>query len=168
MRTLRSALILGGLFATAMSAHAAGAVEVAFIAPASYTDGGNDLANAEENRNKIAAWLQQLGQQQLPSGEVLKIDVLDIDIAGTLLPSRRATGQLVRVARGNADYPRIKLRYTLLSGDKTLQRGEETVADMNYLRHQPEDRADDPLGHEKRMLAGWFKARFTEHRPAAG
>jgi hypothetical protein len=167
MRALRIALILTGLCLAAGPALAAGDVEVSFIAPASYTDGGNDLANAEENRDKIAAYLKQLGQQ-LRSGEVLKIDVLDIDIAGTLLPSRRATGQLVRVARGNADYPRIKVRYTLQSDGKTLQRGEETVADMNYLRHQPTERADDPLGHEKRMLAGWFKTRFVEHRPAAG
>ena len=167
MRAFRTVLILGSLVAGALPAHAAGTVEVAFVAPASYTDGGNDLTNAEANRDKIAAYLQQLGKQQLASGEVLKIDVLDIDIAGTVLPSRRAARDL-RIARGGADFPRIKMRYTLLADGKTLQSGEETVADMNYLRHQPGDRADDPLGHEKRMLADWFKARFVEHRPAAG
>ncbi|MGH8796954.1 MAG: DUF3016 domain-containing protein, partial [Caldimonas sp.] len=78
MRALRISLMLSGLLLAAGPAAAAGVVEVSFIAPASYIDGGNDLANAEENRNKIAAYLQQLGQQ-LPSGEVLKIDVLDID-----------------------------------------------------------------------------------------
>ena len=81
MRAFRIIWILGSLVAGALPAHAAGIVEVAFVTPAGYTDGGNDLANAEANRNKIAAYLQQLGQRQLASGET------DIGIVPVAVPS---------------------------------------------------------------------------------
>lgn len=168
MGAFRSALILGCLAAAAWPVYAAGTVEVSFVAPAYYTDAGNDPADAERNRNTLATYLQELGQRHLQDGEVLKIEVLDLDIAGTLRPAPRIGSGYVRIARGGADWPRIKMRYTLLSGGKAAQSGEETLGDLNYLRRSPGYRADDPLGHEKRMLADWFTARFVEHKPAAG
>lgn len=168
MRAFRLALTSACLAAAAWPVYAAGTVEVTLVAPASYIDAGNDPADAEANRNTLAAYLRELGQRYLKPEEVLKIEILDLDIAGTLRPAPRVGSGQVRIARGGADWPRIKMRYTLLADGKTVQSGEETVADMNYLRRAPGYRGDDPLGHEKRMLADWFKARFVEHKPAAG
>jgi hypothetical protein len=168
MRTLRFVFAIGCGLAVAASAQAAGKVEVAFAAPFSYTDLGRDVSDAEANRQQLSAWLQDLGRRHLQANEVLQIEVLDARLAGNLRPAPATPTGQVRIARGGADYPRIKLRYTLLADGKPVQRGEETVADLNYLRDSPAKRIDDPLAHEKRMLARWFKARFVEHQPATG
>lgn len=168
MRFVRSKLIvLCFIAAGAVPAHAAGSVEVAFVAEGSYTDAGKDPGDAKVNEATLAQFLQGLGARYLGAGQVLKIEVLDIDLAGTVRPSRRAIGDL-RIARGGADVPRIKMRYTLVAGDKVVDSGEETVAGLNYLREPPDYGITDPLRHEKRMLYGWFKARFIDHKPTAG
>lgn len=153
------------LAASALPAYAAGSVEIAFIAPASYTDAGKGLVDAKRNEDTLGRFLQGLGERYLGPDQVLKIDVLDVDLAGTVRPSRRGFDD-IRIARGGADWPRIKMRYSLLDGGKVVQNGEETVADLNYLRRSADYRDSDPLRHEKRMLADWFKARFVDHKPA--
>ncbi|HEX7438562.1 MAG TPA: DUF3016 domain-containing protein [Caldimonas sp.] len=166
MRFDRSALIsLCVLTAAALPAHAAGSVEIAFIAPAGYTDSGKDPVDSKTNEDRLARYLQSLGERYLGPDQVLKIDVLDVDLAGSMRPSRRGFDD-IRIARGGADWPHIKMRYSLVEGGKVIQNGEETVADMNYLRHAADTRDSDPLRYEKRMLADWFKARFVEHKPA--
>ncbi len=159
----RLAVLLGLTAAAAMAS--AGTVEVDFIAPTRYADAGNTLAEAQANRDTLTRYLQSLGERYLASGEALKVEVLDIDLAGTVRP--RIRGDL-RVTRGNADFPKIKLRYTLASADKVARSGEETVSDLNYLGHAADYAGSDPLRFEKRMLADWFKARFVAHKAAAG
>ena len=164
MRLNRTTFVLC-LMAVGASA-SAGTVQVDFIAPTDFADAGATLADAEANRNTLMHYLQSLGERYLAPGETLKVDVLDIDLAGTVRPSRRAHGDL-RITRGSADYPRIKLRYSLISGDKVVRSGEETVRDLNYLGHTTNYANGEPLRFEKRMLADWFKARFVEHKSAA-
>lgn len=163
----RSTLISLCFLAGAVPAYGAGSVEVSFVAAAGYTDAGKDPADARVNEATLAHFLQGLGERHLAPDQVLKIDVLDIDLAGTVRPSRRANGDL-RIARGGADVPRITMRYSLVVGGKVVESGEETVADLNYLRSSPDYGIADPLRHEKRMLYGWFKARFIDHKPPAG
>lgn len=166
MRFDRYTLISLCMFgASALPAHAAGSVEVSFVAPGSFADAGRDLADKQRNEDTLARYLQGLGARYLATDQVLKIDVLDVDLAGFVRPSRR-TGEELRIARGGADWPRIKMRFSLLEGGKVIQNGEETVADMNYLRRSVDIRDSDPLRYEKRMLGDWFKARFVEHKPA--
>ena len=59
----------------------------------------------------------------------------------------------MRVLRGWADWPHLKLRYTLQAEDRTLKSGEAELADMHY---RLGDRSSE-LGFEKRMLDQWFK-----------
>ena len=50
-----------------------------------------------------------------------------------------------------------------------VQSGEETLTDLNYTRHTSDySQSSDTLRYEKRLLADWFKARFVEHKAAAG
>ncbi len=49
------------------------------------------------------------------AGQVLKIDVLDLDLAGTVRPARRGAGD-IRIVRGGADAPHIRVRYALTAG----------------------------------------------------
>ena len=157
--------ILSLALVAAGAAHAAGTVNVEFVAPASYADAGNTRADEPANREALAQHLRELGRRYLADGEVLQVSVLDIDLAGTVRPGRRGD---IRTEKGGADWPRIKLRYSLRAGDKVMQSAEETVQNLNYLHDRTEYGSSERLRHEKRMLDDWFKARFVEHRPAAG
>ena len=151
----------------ALPARAAGPVEVSFLPDWSrYSDAGRDPNDARRNEEVLAHWLQELGTRWLPDGQQLKVDVLDLDLAGQLKPSHRAGITQVRIARGGADLPRITLRYALTEGGRVVASGEEMVNDLDYLHNHTDISQDDPLRNEKRMLEGWFKARIVERKPA--
>jgi hypothetical protein len=64
-------------------------------------------------------------------------------------------------------WPSIKLRYQLKLGDEVLAAGEETVADMDYLRRINAYQSSDPRRYEKRMLDDWFQQRLVARKPTA-
>ena len=152
-----AALLLAG------AGHAAGVVDVSFVAPERFTDAGADSRSRDDNLARLSAHLAQLGQQHLAPGQSLKIEVLDVDLAGRLKPFG-VRGD-VRVVNGRVDWPRISLRYRLEAGGRELQSGTETLADMNYLFGTASRRDTDPLRYEKTMLDGWFKAHFAAAAP---
>lgn len=144
------------LMALAGPAQAAGIVRVSFVQPERYTDAGFGQVERERSTDRLAAIFQELARR-LPDGQTLDIEVLDVDLAG-----RVPIGSVhdTRVLTGGADWPRIKLRYNLDVGG-TVQHGEETVSDMNYLQTRIlGSRADEPLAYERRMLERWFEERF--------
>jgi hypothetical protein len=167
-RRIPISLLFGALSAVAApAALAAGAVEVSFIEPARYSDAGKDLTEARRNEETLDHFLHNLGERYLGASQMLKIDVLDLDLAGTVRPSPRS-GTELRIVRGAADVPRIRLRYSLSEGGTVVKTAEETVTDLNYARHPTDYSQSDPLRYEKRMLADWFKARFVNHKADAG
>lgn len=154
IRTLIASLLAAGA-CTAM----AGTVSVSFINPTSYSDAGTTAWDGQANLKTLAAHLEQLGQRWLPAGQVLKVEIVDVDLAGYLRPQR--DGTQLRVVRGGADWPSIKLRYTLEENGKALRSDEDQVSDMTYAQGMAGRRDSTPLYHDKRMLEGWFKARFA-------
>ena len=167
-RRISISLLFGALAAASSLAQAAGTVEIAFLEPAHYSDAGKDPSEARRNEKTLDHFLRSLGERYLGANQVLKIDVIDVDLAGTVRPSRRS-GINVRIVRGAADVPHIRLRYSLLEGGTLVQSGEETLTDLNYTRHTSDySQSSDTLRYEKRLLADWFKARFVEHKAAAG
>lgn len=113
---------------------------------------------------EIEAHLKQLGQRYLPSNQSLKIEVLDVDLAGHLRMSSRL-GREVRILRGNADWPSIKLNYVLEADGRVVQERQEDIADMGYLQHTPKRYSNQSLAYEKQMLDDWFRQRFAVHKP---
>ena len=134
-------------------------VEVSFVDPAHYTDAGNDPSDARSNEETLARYLRDLGSQYLAPGLSLEIDVLDIDLAGTVRPPLGQISSL-RILRGGADWPRIKLHYSLREDGSIVSQGEEVVADLNYLHDGRVVGHSVPLAYEKRMLENWFRKRF--------
>jgi hypothetical protein len=132
-------------------------VEVSFVDPAHYTDAGNDPSDARSNEETLARSLRDLGSRYLTPDQSLKIDVLDIDLAGTVRPGQISP---IRILGGGADWPRIKLRYALREDGSVVSQGEEVVADLDYLHAAPVVGAAAPLAYEKRMLENWFRKRF--------
>jgi hypothetical protein len=160
--------VLSGALAGAVagSAQAAGAVEVSFIEPAHYTDAGRNPSDVRSNEVTLEQFIRNLGKRYLADGQVLKIDVLDVDLAGTVRPAR-GSGLDLRIVRGSADMPHIRLRYALTDGGVVVKTAEETLTDLNYARHTSDYATSDPLRHEKRMLSDWFKANFVSRKSAA-
>ena len=153
-----SPLISAGLcFALASPAWAAGTVDVHFEKPAEFSDAGRGAFEREQTMKSLTDYLQSLGVL-LPDGQALRLDVLDIDLAGELRPFPLHSSTEVRVLNGRADAPHITLRYTLQEGGRTVKAGDARIADLAYLFASPAVslRFGD-LPHEKRMLQQWFK-----------
>lgn len=141
----------------AFAGTAQAAVTVTFTQPDRYADVGLHRAEAPDVLKELERHLQRLGATHLESGQALSIEVLDIDLAGEERFHPRAGGGL-RILRGGADWPSVRLRYSIESAGKAGERREETVSDMNYLMRPI--RQHERLAYEKRMLEEWFKGRF--------
>jgi hypothetical protein len=144
----------------------AGEVTVSFPNQARYADAGTTRADEQATLDTLARHLRALGKRLLPADQQLTVEVLDVDLAGTVRPARR-TGQDIRIANGGADGPHLTLRYSLQARGQPLASGEESLADMDYVHRFQGGRSADPLQHEKQMLETWFKARIVERRAAA-
>lgn len=146
--------------ATAAPDALAGTVEVGFAKAGSYIDAGQTTWEEQANLQTIARHLKAIGHRALPANHVLKVVVLDVDLAGTVRPFRG--GPEVRVLHGGADFPRLHLQYTLEIEGKAARSGTEWLADLNYTRHLPGTRDSESLYYEKRMIDAWFKVRFLQ------
>ena len=164
MRHQWGAFLVSCFMALAGPAWAAGTVTVSFVSASKYWDAGTTGWEQETNLKVLDEHLQALGKRFLRDGEVLKVEVLEVDLAGTLRPSRR-DGSEVRIVKGGADWPRVGLRYSFEVDGNPVRSAEVTVVDMNYARGYVGSRRSEPLAYEKNMLAKWFKASFAEGRP---
>lgn len=147
------------LLACVAAAASAGTVDVQLNNPANFSDAGTAAWEEQDNAEALARHLQALGQKWLPAGHQLQVELLDIDLAGTV---RYGGREPVRVVRGGADFPRLHLRYTLQAPGQPAVRGEEHLADLDYTRRIGQHRAArEDLFYEKRMLGDWFRQRFA-------
>ncbi len=152
-----AALATFALFAVA-PAHAAGKLELQFIAPDQFSDIGRGGYDRDRNLKSLTDYLQTL-VAQLPDGQTLKLEVLDVDLAGELRPR---AGQEIRVLRGAADWPQMSLHYTLTQNGATLKAGDAKLSDMAYMNHpRGRDAALGELAYDKRMLQDWFRTTIT-------
>jgi len=159
IKWLRLALGLG-LAASMSPVLAAGTVEVSWVQPETYSDAGRSVVDRERTMKSLGEYLTQLGRQ-LPDGQTLKLEVLDVDLAGEIEPMGWHD---VRILRGRADWPHMTVRYTLQGGGQTLKAGEAQLSDMNYFAFQHGlGKYGSELAHEKRMIAQWFSDNFADH-----
>lgn len=165
MRPSTPLLFLACLAAGA-SAALAGTVDVRFVNSRLYADAGNTAWEEEANLQAIDQHLKAIGQRWLPANHLLKVDVLDVDLAGAVRAFHG--GPEVRVLRGGADFPRLYLRYTLLVDGQVERSGTEWLTDMNYTRRITGERNSESLHYEKRMIDEWFKARFLQGAASPG
>jgi hypothetical protein len=162
MRSKLRVLVVGCFAAAALPLAVAGSATVSFVNPDRFSDIGFAPTDRQNNLQALERHLQALAQRRLPDDQVLKVDVLDVDLAGEERPSRR-TGRELRVLRGGADWPRIKLRYSLEANGRTLRSGEETLSDMSYLHGFSDTYGSEPLRYERRMLDQWLRRLAETH-----
>jgi hypothetical protein len=144
-----------------VAAQAAGSVQVNFVQPEKFTDVRDSYLQSDRYLELIKQNLTEAALPYLADGQVLKVDVLDVDLAGEVRPGARPYD--LRILKGGADWPRIKLRYTLEAGGQTVKSGEAVVQDMAYLqRTLAGPGSQDALRYERRMLDDWFKQTFAK------
>jgi hypothetical protein len=147
------------LAATPLSVEAAGSVDVNFVNPERYRDIGDRYAGRRSGvLREVESYFNYLGDRYLKDGQVLSVEVLNIDLAGQYEPWRFELRD-VRIMR-DITPPRFRLRYALVDRGKLLVRAEENVTDMTYLWGTGSTYGDQRLGYEKKMLRDWFSRRF--------
>ena len=144
----------------AVSAHAAGTVQISFVKPENFADIRDRTFSREQNLKALEQVLTDVAAPYVADGQTLKIEVLDVDLAGEVRPGSRAWD--VRVLRGRADWPRITLRWSLDGAGATPRSGEAVVQDMAYLQRIRPTLSDTALIYERRMLDEWFRQQFAK------
>lgn len=138
---------------TLASALASAAATVSYVGVDKMTDVPRYQSDREFMQDDLREYIEKLSAR-LPAGQLLKLDILDIDLAGDVFP--RVAIQDVRVYRGRADWPRIHLRFQIEQDGKVIRSGERTLTDPNYQmsfnRH-----TNDTYGYEKQLFEDWFR-----------
>lgn len=151
------------LLALAAGTACAGDVIVNYIQPDSFSDiptGGE----REETLRALTAHFVKLGAK-LPPGQNLRIDVQNIDMAGSERPSGARTD--LRVTNRSA-WPSIDLHYTLESNGQVISSGDAQLRDTAFLDRPNRYFNHDTLRYEKRMVDSWFEKNILSGPHAAG
>lgn len=152
MRLLNKSVLAAAAAMLATSA-AWAQVSVSYVKPEDFTDVSRSAIDRERTLAQFTDYFKSL-EKKLPAGQSLKIEVLDIDLAGRLYPRRTADD--IRVMNGGADWPHMHLKYKLEQDGQVLRSGDEQLSDMNYQGRMGPYFDNDPLRYEKRMLDDWF------------
>ncbi|QGZ39571.1 DUF3016 domain-containing protein [Pseudoduganella flava] len=118
---------------------------------------------ASDREGMEAHFREHMGKlaEQLPAGQVLKVEFVDIDLAGDQFP--RVAIQDVRVLKGRADWPRMELRWSVEQDGTVVSSGTSKVADPNYLMSS--NRYNNEMyGYEKEMLDDWFRKEVLKKK----
>jgi Protein of unknown function (DUF3016) len=160
MPRMRTLCLSAALLATISAARAE--VDVTFTAPEKYVDAALHRERGAKAREvalrTIREELVALGQRYMAPNQTLKIEVLDVDLAGEIEWWHGPYD--IRFLR-DYTWPKIKLRYTLEEGGQTIRSGEEMVSDPSYQMSSVITRSGDVMPYEKEMLARWFRSRFA-------
>ncbi len=155
--TMRNLALAGMLALAAGSAGAA--VTVTYLAPEHYADVPRDSGARDNMMSDLTDHFTWLGTA-LPPGQDLRIEVLDIDLAGREEPNPRAVRD-IRVMRGGADWPRMRLRFSVEQNGQVLKSGEAQLSDMDYMAKVSRYGEEEPQRYEKAMIDRWFEKNIA-------
>lgn len=138
-------------------------VEVSFKSPESFRDAslrttGYETGADDYVMKELRSSFEQLGKRYLQPGQVLQIEVSDIDLAGRYEPWHINASQ-VRFMR-DITWPSMKLHYVLKQNDQTIRQADAQLSDKFYLQRPGRAANSDRLYAEKAMLADWFRTEF--------
>jgi hypothetical protein len=151
MRSMTKSLLAAAVLLASSAAWAD--VSVSFVKPEEFADVPRNSIDRDRTLKDFSDYFATLNKK-LPAGQDLKVEILDIDLAGRLWPRR--TGDDIRVMNGGADWPHIHLRYTLEQNGQVLRSGDEHISNMMYQQRINRYSDGDPLRYEKQMLDEWF------------
>jgi hypothetical protein len=158
MNKLVRGLLMAGVAVTAAGSAWAGAT-VKFVQPEHYMDMPYSSQDREDVLKELEAHFNKLAEK-LPAGTELKVEVLDLDLAGRIRPAFRGHYDL-RILTGGADWPHMHVRYTLERGGQVIAAGEDHLSNMAYLERMNRYLTGDSLRYEKQMMDDWFKQKIA-------
>jgi hypothetical protein len=140
---------------------ASGRITLTFVEPERFTDAGTGKQELQENIAELGRHIERKCALAVRSDEALRIEIIDLDLAGQ---PRRIGPQFEeqRVIDGKADWPIIRLRYTLERKGAQPRSGEEAISDMTYFGKAPTYPISERLHYEKTLIDRWIVARFIE------
>jgi hypothetical protein len=142
-----------GAVLLAASAGALAAATVTFVNIAEMTDVPHHPKDRETMEYAFREHLNHLSER-LPAGQVLKVEFLDIDLAGDEFP--RVAVRDIRVIKSQTDRMSMHFRYSIEQDGQVLRSGERNLHDAAYtLGANYYDR--EQYGYEKQMLDDWFR-----------
>jgi hypothetical protein len=153
-------LAVAGLFLLSAGG-ASAAVTVSYYQPEQYGEVPFATWERDQVLKDLTAHFDKLGQG-LPPGQDLKVEVLDLRLAGRLRPR---AGREIRVLTGRADWPTMHIRYSTEAGGKVISSGESTLSDMSYMDRASRYFDGDSLRYEKHMIDVWFKKTILARQP---
>jgi hypothetical protein len=162
MRTFRHLLVAVPLLVAFAIPAANAAVEVDFVNPDKFVDAAVHRGPSKERERTFTALrqhIEKLGDRYLKPGQVLKVEVLDLDRAGRVEWWQPQLHD-ARIMR-DVDSPSMKVRYTLAENGTVITSGEERIGSPGYLwGPRASTLSTDSLKYEKTMLQDWFHNRF--------
>ena len=151
MRSMTKSLLAAAVLLASGAAWAD--VSVTFVKPEEFVDVPRNGIERDRTLKDFSDYFASLNKK-LPAGQNLRVEILDIDLAGRMWPRR--AGDDIRVMNGGADWPHIHLRYTLEQNGQVLRSGDEHISNMMYQQSLNRYSDGDPLRYEKQMLDEWF------------
>jgi hypothetical protein len=156
-----SALSAGALIRTpAPVAKATGRVGVTYVAPEKFRD--REFRQANSRASALAEfdrWFAEMGTRYLPAGQSLRVEVLDMDLAGDFEPWRSGWED-VRFLRDTTP-PRIHMLWQLEQGGKVVRQGDAKLTDMNYLWDARGRNDSGRFVYDKLLIEDWFRKTFA-------
>jgi hypothetical protein len=140
-------------------------ISVSYTAPEKFRD--REFRRESTRRSALAEFdreFARLAARYLPKGLDLRIEVLDIDLAGDFEPWRFGFHD-VRILRDTTP-PRIRFRYRLSESGVTLRQEEVRLSDMHYLYRARSRYSSERFGHDKQLLEDWFRKTFPAAKAA--
>ncbi len=144
--------------AAALLVLAAGSASAAVTVTFTNADKYTDMPGFESDKKDLMQGLEthfKTLAEGLPPGHDMKVEVLDVDLAGHLEMDRHPRD--IRVLRGKADWPKMSIRYSIEENGKVVKSGTENISDMTYMNHLNRYSGSDTLRYEKKMIDDWFK-----------
>ncbi|GHG04469.1 DUF3016 domain-containing protein [Thalassotalea marina] len=137
----------------------AGTSEVTWTNPEKYRDIDPGDSHREKFKRQIFSNFEKHFAKlakALPEGQVLKINVTDVDLAG----DAKFNMERIRIVR-DIYFPRLEFSYEVVDASgNTLHSGEENLKDMSFMMRGGAKYGNDLLSYEKRMLDDWFRDTF--------
>ena len=137
-----------------------GPVSVTWEDPANFTEIRYSLNKYESRRGdwveQLAQHLRERAEKRLPPGELMQVNITDIDRAGAYEPWR---GVQFYDTRFILDIypPRMTFAYRRIgAGGEVLAEGEREIRDMGYLMTSNPYFNSDNLRYEKAMIDRWI------------
>lgn len=141
-----------------------GPVSVHWGDPAQFTELRHSFNRNEAARGdwvvRLARHIRASAERQLPPGERLDVEILDLERAGEFEYAFGPAAD-VRVMR-NRYPPSMRLHVRRTGADGTvIEDGERRIRDIAYLSVSQPMSDSDPLRYEKRMIDRWVRRELA-------